>query len=76
VEYHVYLTPLCQEAVLLFVTDKGAAGFTVQGVTLDGKASACGFDYRIVAKQRGYETVRLEEVEIPAPVAVEKEKEP
>ena len=75
VEYHVYLTPLCQEAVLLFVTDKGAASFTVQGVTLDGKPSACGFDYRIVAKQRGYETVRLEEVEIPAPVAVEKEKE-
>jgi hypothetical protein len=76
VEYHVYLTPLCQEAVVLFVTDKGPASFTVQGVTLDGKPSACGFDYRIVAKQRGYETVRLEEVDIPAPVVVEKEKEP
>jgi len=75
-EYHVYLTPLCQEAVVLFVTAKGPASFTVQGVTLDGKPSACGFDYRIVAKQRGYETVRLEEVDIPAPVAVEKEKTP
>ena len=76
VEYHVYLTPLCQEAVLLFVTAKGPASFTVQGVTLDGKPSACSFDYRIVVKQRGYENQRLEEVEIPAPVVVDKEKEP
>jgi len=76
VEYHVYLTPLCQEAVLLFVTAKSPASFAVQGVTLDGEPSQCSFDYRIVAKQLGYEDLRLEQVEIPPPVEVEKEKEP
>jgi|GEM_PF-1408461 len=55
VEYHVYLTPICTDLILLVVTDKGAASFSVQGATLDGKPSGCSFDYRIVAKQRGYE---------------------
>ena len=64
------------DLILIGVTRKGPTGFTVQGATLDGKPSACSFDYRIVAKQRGYETVRLEEVDIPAPEVVEKEKEP
>jgi hypothetical protein len=59
VDYHVYVTPLCSEAVLLFVSDKTAQGFTVQGVTLDGKASQCAFDYRIVAKPVGQENTRL-----------------
>jgi len=75
-EYHIYLTPLCQEAVLLFVTDKAAAAFTVQGVSLDGEPSACGFDYRIVAKRRGYEDQRLEKVDLPTLPAAGKEKEP
>jgi hypothetical protein len=35
-------------------------GFTVKGVGLDGKPSACEFDYRVVAKRLGYEDVRLE----------------
>jgi hypothetical protein len=58
-DYHVYLTALCQEPVLLFVTAKTQAGFTVKGVNLDGKPSTCGFDYRVVAKRLGYEDVRL-----------------
>ncbi len=60
--YHVFLTPVCQEPVLLFVTDKNAAGFSVRGVTLDGGPSQCAFEYRIVAKRLGYENVRLEAV--------------
>ncbi|MFQ6101352.1 MAG: hypothetical protein ACE5OS_08980 [Anaerolineae bacterium] len=59
-EYHVFVTPLCQEPALLFVTDKDVTGFTVQGVTLDGQPSHCSFDYRIVAKRLGYENLRLE----------------
>ncbi len=59
-EYHVFVTPVCQEPVLLFVTDKDATGFTVRGVTLDGQPSRCSFDYRIVAKRLGYEGLRLE----------------
>ncbi|NOZ28317.1 MAG: hypothetical protein GXP39_09740 [Chloroflexi bacterium] len=62
VAYHVFLTPVCQEPVLLFVTDKGATGFSVRGVTLDGQPSQCAFEYRIVAKRLGYENVRLEAV--------------
>ena len=65
-EYHVFVTPLCQEPVLLFVTAKTAAGFTVRGVTLDNQAAECGFDYRIVAKRLGYENVRLPSPTLPA----------
>ena len=60
VDYHVFVTPLCQEPVLLFVTAKSASGFTVRGVTLDGQPVACGFDYRVVAKRLGLEDIRLE----------------
>ena len=62
VPYHVFLTPLCQEPVLLFVTAKSATGFTVRGVTLEGQPARCSVDYRIVAKRLGYENVRLERV--------------
>ena len=72
VEYHVYLTPICDDLILIGVIQKGATSFTVQGATLDGKPSSCSFDYRIVAKQRGYEDLRLEEVEIPAAGEVER----
>jgi hypothetical protein len=58
-EYHVYLTPLCGEAVLLFVTTKTETGFSVQGVTLTNQPSSCSFDYRVVAKRAGYESQRL-----------------
>jgi hypothetical protein len=59
--YQIFLTPLCSEPVLLFVTDKASDGFTVKGVTLTGDFSDCAFDYRVIAKRFGYEEVRLEE---------------
>ena len=62
-DYHVFVTPLCQEPVLLFVTAKTAEGFTVKGVTLDNKPANCAFDYHIVAKRLGLENLRLELVE-------------
>jgi hypothetical protein len=58
-DYHVSLTALCQEPVVLFVTQKGTQGFTVRGVSLDGQPSSCAFDYRVDAKRLGYEDVRL-----------------
>jgi hypothetical protein len=59
--YHVYLTPLgdCQG---LYVADKAADSFEVRELG-DGKASI-SFDYRIVARQAGYEGVRLPKVVI------------
>ena len=65
--YHVFLTPLSDEAVLLFVTDKGPSSFTVRGVTLDGQPASAAFDYRIVAKRLGYEGLRLEPASAPTP---------
>jgi hypothetical protein len=62
-DYHVFVTPLCQEPVLLFVIAKTSTGFTVQGVTLDNQPSSCDFDYRVAAKRLGYENVRLEETD-------------
>lgn len=59
-EYHVFLTALCEEPVLLFVTEKSGTGFTVKGVTLDNQPSSCAFDYRIMAKRQGYADLRLE----------------
>ena len=64
--YHVYLTSLSDEAVLLFVANKSLSSFTVRGVTLDGRPANAAFDYRIVAKRQGYEHLRLEPVKIPA----------
>ena len=63
--YHVFLTPLGDTPVLLFVTQKTPTAFTVQGVTLDGQPSEGAFDYRIVAKRLGYEHLRLEPAEDP-----------
>jgi len=60
VDYHVFVTPLSEQPVLLFVSAKTANGFTVQGVTLDGQPAECAFDYRIIAKRLGYEQVRLQ----------------
>jgi hypothetical protein len=61
-DYHVFVTPLCQEPVLLFVTAKTDTGFVVKGVTLDNQPADCAFDYRIVAKRLGVEDLRLEPV--------------
>ncbi len=65
-DYHVFLTPLSQEPVLLFVTAKDTKAFSVRGMSLNGQPTDCSFDYRIVAKRRGYEPVRLEPVSFEA----------
>jgi hypothetical protein len=58
VEYHVFLTPKgdCEG---LYVANEGAEGFDVRELR-HGKSSVA-FDYRIVAKRKGYETVRMED---------------
>ena len=62
-DYHVLLTPLCQEPVLLSVAAKNAAGFTVHAVTISGQPANCSFDYRLIAKRLGYEKTRMESVD-------------
>jgi hypothetical protein len=54
--YHVFLTPLgdCP----LYVAEKSAQSFTVKA--MGGQTCGIAFDYRIVAKRLGYETLRLE----------------
>jgi hypothetical protein len=57
--YHVFLTPNgdCEG---LYVAQKTATGFQVR--ELRGGKSSISFDYRIVAKLRGYESVRMDEI--------------
>jgi len=69
--YQVFLTPLGQEPVLLFISSQTGAGFTVQGVTLSGQPAAGSFHYRIVAKRLGYEDVRLAVAQPPPSAEVE-----
>jgi hypothetical protein len=59
VEYHVFLTPKgdCRG---LYVADETGSGFEVR--ELGGGKSSVSFDYRIVAKRKGYETVRMEDL--------------
>jgi hypothetical protein len=58
-EYHIFLTPKgdCEG---LYVTNQTATSFEVRELR-NGKDSV-GFDYRIVAKRRGYEGARLAEL--------------
>jgi hypothetical protein len=60
-DYQVFVTALSDQPVLLYVSAKTPTGFTVRGVTLDGKPASCSFDYRIVAQRLGYEGTRLQE---------------
>jgi hypothetical protein len=59
VEYHVFLTPNgdCRG---LYVSSKSDNGFEVR--ELGGGRSNISFDYRIMAKRKGYETVRMEDL--------------
>ena len=59
VEYHVFLTPN-GDSRGLYVSQKTATSFQVheQG----GGTSSIAFDYRIMAKRKGYENVRLEDL--------------
>jgi hypothetical protein len=63
-DYHVFITPMGDCA--LYVTDKTPTSFTVKA--LGGQTCSIAFDYNIVAKRLGYETVRLA-VADPLPVA-------
>jgi hypothetical protein len=58
VDYRVFVTPLgdCP----LYVAEKAAAAFTVRA--LGGEACDVGFDYRVLAKPLGQESLRLEPV--------------
>ena len=55
-EYHVFLTPN-GDCKGLYVTNKTAASFEVR--ELGGGTASIAFDYRIIARRRGYESVRL-----------------
>jgi hypothetical protein len=60
-DYHVFLTPEgdCRG---LYVSNKSAKGFEVH--ELGGGASRVAFAYRIMARRKGYESVRLQDVAI------------
>ena len=58
VDYHVFLTPR-GDSHGLYVTNETATSFEVR--EQGGGASSIAFDYRIVAKRRGFEKVRLED---------------
>jgi len=57
VEYHVFLTPK-GDSHGLYVTNETATSFEVR--EQGGGTSSIAFDYRIVAKRKGFENVRLE----------------
>jgi len=56
VEYHVFITPKGENKGL-YVTNETAAGFEVREMYRG--QSNIAFDYRIVARRKGYETIRL-----------------
>jgi hypothetical protein len=58
--YHVFLTPN-GDSNGLYVARKTAAGFEVREHA--GGGSNVAFDYRIVVRRRGYETLRMAEVQ-------------
>ena len=60
ISYHVFLTPN-GDSNGLYVARKTTAGFEVREHA--GGGSNVAFDYRIVVRRRGYETVRLGEVQ-------------
>ena len=61
-DYHVFLTPN-GDCHGLYVERKTSAGCEVREI---GRGTASiTFDYRIVARRRGFEQVRLEEVHVP-----------
>jgi hypothetical protein len=58
IEYHVFLTPN-GDCKGLYVAQKSPTSFVVR--ELGGGTSSIDFDYRIMAKRKGYENVRLED---------------
>jgi hypothetical protein len=59
VDYHVFITPN-GECEGLYVTNKGAQGFEVH--ELHRGHSNIAFDYRIMARRKGFERVRMQDV--------------
>jgi hypothetical protein len=59
VEYHVFLTP-DGDCKGLYVAEKSATSFVVK--ELGGGTSSIAFDYRIMAKRKSFETLRLADV--------------
>jgi len=57
--YFVFLTP-CGDTKGLFVKEKGKDYFIINET--EGGQSSIQFDYRIIAKRKGFESKRLEEV--------------
>jgi hypothetical protein len=55
-EYHVFLTPK-DDCKGLYVTNETAESFEVR--ELGGGTANIAFDYRIIARRKGYETIRL-----------------
>jgi hypothetical protein len=58
-DYHVFLTPN-GECEGLYIASKGAQGFEVR--ELRGGHSNVSFDYRLMARRKGFEKVRMEDV--------------
>ena len=56
VEYHIFLTPN-GDSKGLYIAGKGQGSFEV--AESNGGTSSVSFDYRIVAKRKGYESLRL-----------------
>ncbi len=56
VEYHVFLTPN-GDCKGLYVANKSASSFEVR--ELGGGKASIGFDYRIIARRKGYERIRM-----------------
>jgi len=61
IEYHVFLTPQ-GESEQIYVTNKSADGFDVREAHRG--RSNIAIDYRIVAKRKGSESLRLEDVTV------------
>jgi hypothetical protein len=61
-DYHVFLTPN-GDCGGLYLASKSPGGFQVR--ELGGGNASVAFDYRIVARRRGFENVRLQEVHLP-----------
>ncbi len=59
VDYHVFITPN-GECEGLYVTNKSGRGFEVH--ELHSGHSNVAFDYRIMARRKGFETVRMQDV--------------
>jgi hypothetical protein len=54
VPYHVFLTP--NSRCVLYISRKAPSAFTVRALS---GSRQCTFDYRIIAKRKDYESVRL-----------------